>query len=85
MQYQVRTTLEPDQVFDRAVQYFGTRVPLTAAFPERRGPNFLTLRGEEIAIAARTEEGATAVRASTLFFDHALERFLTTLPQAGVP
>lgn len=88
MQYQVRTTLHPDQVFDRAVQYFGARVPLTAAFPERRGPGFLTLRGqggEEIAIAARASEGGTAVRASTLFFDHALERFLTTLPPAGVP
>jgi hypothetical protein len=85
MVYEVRTTLAPDEVLDRAERFFSERVPLQAAFPERRGTGFLVLRGqggEEIALAAREGTSGTAVRGSTLFFDHALERFLATLPAA---
>lgn len=77
------TTLGSDEVFARAKQFFSQRVPHNAAFPEQQGPGFLVLRGqggEEIAIAAVAEEGHTRVRASTLFFDQAVERFLHTLP-----
>jgi len=88
MVYQVRTTLPPADVLDRAVEFFAERVPLQAAFPERRGPAHLVLRGqggEEVAIAVRAAADGTTVRGSTLFFDHALERFLTTLPEVVAP
>lgn len=82
------TTLAADEVFARAQRFFAERVPHHAAFPEKQGPGFLVLRGqggEEIAIAAFASEGQTRVRASTLFFDQAVERFLQTLPApAGV-
>ena len=77
------TTLPPDEVLDRAVRFFGERVPHTAAFPERRGPQSLVLRGqggEEVAIAVGQQDGVTRVRASTLFFDQAIGRFFSTLP-----
>jgi hypothetical protein len=35
-----------------------------------------------VALTARAAPGGTHVRASTLMFDHALERFLGTLPPA---
>jgi hypothetical protein len=88
MVYEVRTTLAPDEVLDRAERFFSQRVPLQAAFPEQRGAGYLVLRGqggEEIALAARGAPGATDVRGSTLFFDHALERFLSTLPAPAAP
>ena len=77
------TTLSPEEVLDRAVQFFAERVPHTAAFPERRGPQSLVLRGqggEEVAMAVGRHEGLTRVRASTLFFDQAIGRFFSTLP-----
>lgn len=77
------TTLASEDVFARARQFFSQRVPHNAAFPERQGPGFLVLRGqggEEIAMAAVSSDGHTRVRASTLFFDQAVERFLHTLP-----
>ena len=36
--------------------------------------------GEEIAIAVSPVPGGTKVRGSTLLFDQALDRFLSTLP-----
>jgi hypothetical protein len=54
-----------------------------AAFPEKEGPAWLTLRGqggEEVAFAVAPAAGGTRVRASTLLFDQAVDRFLTTLP-----
>jgi len=41
--------------------------------------------GEEIVISAweDKERGVTRVRASTLFFDQALDRFFSTLPLAS--
>lgn len=86
MTFDRETSLPPEQVLDRAIEFFGTRVPHHAAFPEKRGATWLVLRGqggEEVAITARSEASTTVVRASTLLFDHALERFLTTLPPVG--
>src|SRR2546422_3557756 len=62
--------------------------PHAAAFVEKSGPTFVTLRGqggEEVVISAwdDKEKGVTRVRASTLFFDQALDRFLSTLPLAS--
>ncbi len=85
MVHEVRTTLEPAEILARAKQFFAERVPHNAAYPEREGPGFLTLRGqggEEIAIAIAESEQGRWVRGSTLFFDQALARFLHTLPPA---
>ena len=64
----------------------GPTVVETAAV--RDGLAVLTLRGqggEEIVFSAweDQEHGVTRVRASTLFFDQALDRFLSTLPLAS--
>ena len=78
------TTLPAQDVITRAKSFFADRVPNTAAFPEKEGPGYLTLRGqggEEIAIAMTSADGLTKVRASTLLFDQAVMRFLSTLPE----
>ncbi len=87
MVFNTTTSLVPAEVFARAKRFFAERVPHTAAFPEREGEHFLLLRGqggEEVALSARPTDGGggTAVRGSTLFFDQAVGRFLTTLPPA---
>jgi hypothetical protein len=77
------TTLSPAEVLERAKTFFAERVPHNSAYAERQGPGFLTLRGqggEEIALAAFPADDVTRVRASTLFFDQAVGRFLSTLP-----
>ncbi len=81
-------SLSPADVLARAQQFFAERVPHAAAFVEKSGPTFVTLRGqggEEVVISAwdDKEKGVTRVRASTLFFDQALDRFLSTLPLAS--
>ena len=83
MVYEVVTTLDGAEVLRRAKRFFAERVPMQAAFPEKEGPTFLTLRGqggEEIAIAVMPGAAGTRVRASTLLFDQQLDRFLSTLP-----
>lgn len=85
MVYHVVSTLAPQEIFARAKEFFAERVPNQAAFPEKEGPAFLVLRGQggaEVAFATVSEAANTRLRASTLFFDHALSRFLTTLPVA---
>ena len=77
------TTLDSAEVLARARRFFAERVPHQAAYPEKEGPTWITLRGqggEEIALAAIPEGGHTRVRASTLFFDQPVLRFLSTLP-----
>jgi len=83
MVYERTTTLDHGEVLRRAKRFFAERVPMQAAFPEKEGPGYLTLRGqggEEIAIAVSPSSAGTRVRASTLLFDQALDRFLSTLP-----
>lgn len=80
--------LSPGEVLARAKAFFAERVPHTAAFVEQEGPTFVVLRGqggEEVVIRADVEggEATSRVRASTLFFDQALDRFLSTLPLAS--
>jgi hypothetical protein len=87
MVHEITTTLPPADVFARAKTFFAERVPHTAAFPEREGATFLLLRGqggEDIALSARETGGGTHVRGSTLMFDQALGRFLTTLPPVAM-
>jgi len=88
MIHTVTVSLAPSDVLARAQQFFAERVPNAAAFVEKSGPTFMTLRGqggEEIVISAweDKETGVTRLRASTLFFDQALDRFLSTLPLAS--
>ena len=78
--------LPPGDVLARAKAFFAERVPNASAFPEKEGPQFVVLRGqggEEVVISARAADAdgrKSYVRASTLFFDQALDRFLCTLP-----
>jgi hypothetical protein len=86
MVYDTLTTLPPAEVIARAKAFFAERVPHNAAYPEKEGPTFLVLRGqggEEIALNAHVAEAGTRVRASTLLFDQAVDRFLSTLPPAA--
>src|SRR5438128_9588914 len=84
MTHSTTVALPPQDVLERAKRFFSERVPHAAAFVEKEGPGFLVLRGqggEEIALHAWADAaGKTRVRASTLFFDQALDRFLSTLP-----
>ncbi len=85
MVHETMTSLDPAAVLGLATRFFSERVPNQAAFPEKQGPTWLTLRGqggEEIALAALPGEAGTRVRASTLLFDQAVHRFLSTLPRA---
>ena len=86
MVHETTTSLDAAAVLTRAKSFFAERVPNQAAFPEKQGPTWLTLRGqggEEIALAAVPAEQGTRVRASTLLFDQAVHRFLSTLPPVG--
>jgi hypothetical protein len=83
MVFEVVTALDGAEVLRRARTFFPQRVPMQAAFPEKEGPTWLTLRGqggEEIAFATTSTTDGTHVRASTLFFDQVVDRFLSTLP-----
>lgn len=78
------TPLAPDDVLARAKRFFAHRNPLYAAFIEKEGPGFITLRGqggEEIVIAAAPKDGATLVTGSTYLFDMQVARFFSTLPR----
>jgi len=83
--------LATQEVLERAKRFFAERIPHAAAFVEREGPGFLVLRGqggEEVVFSVRADGGAgggglTRVRASTLFFDQAVDRFFSTLPLAS--
>ena len=84
MIHSTTVSLPPQDVLQRAREFFAERVPNAAAFVEREGPQFVVLRGqggEEVVVRAWADAaGKTRVRASTLFFDQALDRFLSTLP-----
>ena len=84
MTHETTTRLAPAEIIARAKEFFSERVPNSAAYPEKEGASFLSLRGqggEEIALAVTPAPGGSRVRASTLFFDQAVARFLSTLPQ----
>ena len=85
MVHETLTSLDPQTVLAQARAFFAERVPHQAAYPEKVGPSWMTLRGqggEEIAFSTIVEGNATRVRASTLLFDQPLGRFLSTLPPA---
>ena len=78
-----RTTLTPAEVLAEAKQFFTRRNNIYATFLDREGPTFVSFRGqggEELIIAAATQDGATRVTGSTYLFDMQVARFFTTLP-----
>ena len=94
MTHTTTVALATQEVLERAKRFFAERIPHVAAFVEREGPGFLVLRGqggEEVVFSVRADGGAggggggglTQVRASTLFFDQAVDRFFSTLPLAS--
>ena len=83
---EVVTDLPPDEVLAQAKTFFATRPKLYAAFIDKEGPGFCSLRGqggEEIVVAARAVEGGTQVTASTYLYEMQVARFLSTLSPAG--
>ena len=86
MTHTTTVALPPAEVLSRAKAFFAERVPNNAAYIEKEGPRFVVLRGqggEEMALSAWDDAGVTRVRASTLFFDQAVDRFFSTLPLAS--
>jgi len=86
MMHTTSVTLPPAEVLARAQAFFSERVPNSAAYVEKTGPRFVVLRGqggEEVVFSAWEDGGVTRVRASTLFFDQAVDRFFSTLPLAS--
>jgi hypothetical protein len=82
------TSASPAEVLSLAKTFFSSRPSLYAAFLDKEGPNFCTLRGqggEEIAIGVSpAADGAgTRVTGSTYLFDMQISRFFSTLPPVG--
>ncbi|MGI9091662.1 MAG: hypothetical protein ACR2GG_11225 [Gemmatimonadaceae bacterium] len=80
------TSLAPADVIAAAKRFFARRNSVYTAFIDMEGPTFVTLRGaggEEIAIGATSQNGATLVTGSTYLFDQQVARFLATLPAPG--
>lgn len=83
---QQRTSLSPADVLAEARDFFARRSGIYAAFLEKQGPNWMSLRGqggEEIVIAATEEAGGTSVSASSYMFDAQVAQFLASLPPVG--
>lgn len=82
------TALAPADVLDAAARFFARAGGVYTAFPERRGPTHVVLRGqggEEIAIAATPVAGGSAVTGSSYLFDQQVARFLSSLPPLVAP
>jgi hypothetical protein len=80
---QTMTTLSPAEVLSAAKQFFARRANIYAAYLDKEGPTFVSLRGqggEEVVVAARVTAGGTEVTGSTYIFDQQLARFFSTLP-----
>jgi hypothetical protein len=79
------TSLSVPDVIGAAKVFFARRNSLYAAFAEREGPSFVSLRGqggEEVLIGAvpAREGTGTRVTGSTYLFDQQVARFFATLP-----
>jgi hypothetical protein len=77
------TTLPASEVISLAKKWFANRNGIYAAFVEKEGPTYVTLRGqggEEIVIGTTPKADGTLVTGSTYLFDMQIARFFTTLP-----
>src|SRR5687768_9982969 len=82
---EARTSLGVSDVLAAAKNFFARRNSLYAAFAEKEGPTFVSLRGqggEEVLIAASPapDGKGTRVTGSTYLFDQQIARFFATLP-----
>lgn len=87
MVHECVTSMDGVEVLRRAREFFAERIPQQAAFPEEEGPDYLTLRGqggEEVVFSVTAVPEGTRIRASTLFYDQAVTRFLSTLPSLSM-
>ena len=79
------TTLAPAEVLVEAKRFFATRPGIYAAFPEKEGPTFVSMRGqggEEVIVGVTSDPRGTRVSGSSYLFDMQVARFLGTLPAA---
>jgi len=79
------TSLSVPDVIGAAKVFFARRNNIYAAFVEREGPSFVSLRGqggEEVLIGAvpASEGAGTRVTGSSYLFDQQIARFFATLP-----
>jgi len=85
------TAMPPAEVLAAAKQFFARRNGIYAAFVEKEGPTFVSLRGqggEEVILGVAPAEGGTRVTGSTYLFDQQVGRFFALLPPpsaAAVP
>ena len=83
---QHRTSMRVPEVLASAKAFFAHRSGIYAAFLEKQGPTWISLRGqggEEIVVAAHDEAGSTSVTASSYMFDAQVAQFLSSLPPAA--
>ena len=85
---ETRTALSVADVLAAAKTFFARRNSLYAAFLEKEGPTFVSLRGqggEEVLIGASAPADGTDTRVtgSTYLFDQQVARFFSTLPPAA--
>ena len=85
---ETHTTMSATDVIAEAKRFFARRNNIYAAFVEKEGPTFVSLRGqggEEILIgtSAAPDGGGTRVTGSTYLFDQQVARFFATLPPAA--
>ncbi len=82
---ETKTTVPPADVLERAKRFFAARNSIYAAYVEREGPQYVTLRGqggEELVMHAAGTPSGTAVTGSSYMFDAQIARFFATLPPA---
>jgi hypothetical protein len=75
--------MPPADVIAAAKRFFARNTSINAAFLDKEGPSFVSLRGqggEEVVIGVRPVDGGTAVTGSTYMFDQQVARFFATLP-----
>ena len=83
-----RTTLPGAEVLAAAKRFFARRNTIYAAFLEKEGPTFVSMRGqggEELIIGVAAVEGGTQVTGSTYLFDQQIARFFASLPELAEP
>lgn len=86
---EARTTMSAPEVIEAAKRFFARHNSLYAAFVEREGPTFVSLRGqggEEVLIGVTPAKDSvgTLVTGSTYLFDQQVARFFATLPPVEV-
>lgn len=80
---QTMTTLSPAEVLSAAKSFFARRANIYAAYLDKEGPTFVSLRGqggEEVVVGVRAVDNGTEVTGSTYIFDQQVARFFSTLP-----